>query len=164
MDKSCAGFVVRLIVAYVDLSLPEFETLFSSDDACLQAIYEAHWPNGYICHQCGNNDGYRLTKRRIIQCAACRRQTSITSGTVFNKRHVSLRLWFLIVYLIAKDSSGASALLLAKQPGISYSTVRFISRKIRKAMATRQDGFTLASYAGLDAAFFGEAVTHLVAV
>lgn len=94
-------------------------------------------------------------KRRTIQCCLCRRQVSITSNTLFHKSRTSLVLWFLIIYFVAHDKGGASALRLSKQLGMYYATVWFIVHKIRLAMAHRDENLTLAGYIEMDEAFFG---------
>ena len=142
-------------MAYVDMTLVEFQERFSSEEACLQAIYEARWPRGFICPYCGHNDGNRIRTRRSIQCCLCRRQSSITANTIFQDSQTPLRQWFLIIYFVAQDKGGASALKLSKQLGMNRGTVWFIIQKIRFAMASREKNLTLAGYIEMDEAFFG---------
>lgn len=143
-------------MAYVDMTLPQFQERFSTEDACLNAIFEARWPRGFICPKCGHNNGNRLKCRiRVVECCACRRQTSITSGTIFHRSHLDLTLWFLSIYLFAQDKGGASASRLAKQVGMSYPTAWFVLQRLRVAMQTRDENLTLAGYIELDEAFFG---------
>jgi len=142
-------------MAHLDLTLPQFQTRFSKEEACLQAIHDARWPKGFVCPHCGHNDGNRISTRRSVQCCLCRRQTSITSGTLFEGSRTPLTQWFLIIYFVAHDKGGASALRLAKQLGMHRTTVWNIMQKLRFAMATRDNNLTLAGYIELDEAFFG---------
>lgn len=143
-------------MAYVDLPLPKFQQRFSSEEACLQAIFDIRWPKGFVCPYCGHSDGNRLSTRpRIVQCCVCRRQTSITSNTIFHRSHIALTQWFLGIYLFAHDKGGASATRLAKQLGMHYATVWFMLHRLRFAMATREENLTLAGYIEMDEAFFG---------
>lgn len=143
-------------MAYIDLTLPKFQEMFSSEEACLNAMFEARWPRGFICPYCNHNDGNRLQCRpRVIECCSCRRQTSITSNTLFHRSHVSLIKWFLVIYLFAQDKGGASAVRLAKQVGVSQPTAWFMLQRLRIAMGTRDENLTLAGYIELDEAFFG---------
>ena len=143
-------------MAYVDLSLPQFQKRFDSENACLDAIFEARWPRGFICPRCQHNNGIRLKSRpRIVECSSCRRQTSITASTLFHRSHVPLTDWFLCIYLFAHDKGGGSAMRLSKQVGMNYPTAWFTLQKIRFAMATREENLTLAGYIELDEAFFG---------
>jgi hypothetical protein len=144
------------IMAYVDLPLPKFQKQFSTEEACLQAIFEARWPRGFICPRCEHNDGNRLrTRPRIVQCCLCRKQTSITANTIFHGSHVPLVQWFLCIYLFVHDKGGASATRLSMQLGMHYATVWFMLQRLRIAMASRDDNLTLAGYIEMDEAFFG---------
>lgn len=143
---------------YVDMTLPEYQERFSSEESCLQWIKECRWPHGFVCPHadCGHDDGYQLsTRARVIECCLCGRQTSITSGTIFESSQTPLKHWFSISYFMAHDKGGASAMKLAKQLGITRSTVSSIMNKIRCAMSERDAKLTLAGYIEMDEAFFG---------
>lgn len=142
-------------MAYTDMPLPKFQRRFATEEACLEAIFQARWPTGFLCPRCGHNAGKRLPERRSIQCDACRRQTSITSQTIFHGSHIALTLWFLAIYLVAHDKGGTSATKLAGQLGMHYATAWYLLHRIRFAMGTRDENLTLAGYIELDEAFFG---------
>lgn len=140
---------------YLDLTFQEFLEKFSTEEACLEAIFESRWPRGFVCPSCGHNDGYRLSDGRTVECCVCNRQLSITSGTIFEKTKTPLPTWFLIIYEMAQDKGGASVLKLSKRLGMHYDTVWNIAAKIREAMGSRDQNVTLAGYIELDEAFFG---------
>lgn len=143
-------------MAHIDLSLSEFQKRFSTEEACLDEIFDARWPRGFVCPNCEHNDGFRLHCRpRIVECASCGKQTSITARTLFHRSHVPLTNWFLVVYLFAQDKGGASAMRLSKQLRMNRPTVWFMLQKIRIAMGRRDENLTLAGYIELDEAFFG---------
>ena len=138
------------------MTLLEFKDRFTTEDDCLDTLEKLRWPHGFICPNCGHDDGYRLTKRRLIQCTVCRHQTSVTAGTVFHKTTVSLCNWFWMIYLMAQDKGGASASRIAKQLGMHYRTVWHQMHKIREAMARRDEqAIQLAGVIELDEAIFG---------
>jgi hypothetical protein len=61
-----------------------------------------------------------------------------------------------MIFLIARDKGGASALRLSKQLGMHYSTVWHIVHKIRKAMSLRDaEIIKLGGVIQLDEGFFG---------
>lgn len=142
-------------MVYKELSLLDFQRMFASNEACLEAISKARWPNGFICPKCGHDDGHRLSKRRAIQCMACRRQTSITAGTVFHKTKIPLRNWFWLMFLMTQDKGGVSTMRAATLLNMHYTTVWFIMHKIREAMTDRLEGPMLAGFVEVDEAYFG---------
>jgi transposase len=74
-------------------------------------LYEKRWPNGFICPKCKGGKAWALgSKPFTFECAACGRQTSVTAGTIFHRRHLNLLTWFQAIYAIASHSNGISAL------------------------------------------------------
>src|SRR3954464_101967 len=64
-------------------SLPEFEAQFPDDEACARWLFERRWPDGFRCPGCGHAKGWELGRGTLlVECARCRRQTSVTAGTV----------------------------------------------------------------------------------
>ena len=75
------------------LSEAEFEELYGTEDKCRAVVMASRWPNGFECPACGGRADSEVTTRRLFQCSACRRQTSLTAGTIFASTHLPLRLW-----------------------------------------------------------------------
>jgi hypothetical protein len=139
------------------LSLFEFNKHYRTEKHCLRAIEKARWPNGFVCRKCGHGNGYKLRARqRVIECAVCKHQSSVTAGTIFHRTKISLLKWFWMIFLVAQDKGGVSALRLSKQLNINFKTAWHILHKIRKAMS-RRDGKTirLAGLIELDEGYFG---------
>ena len=106
------------------LSRQEFEACFSDDAACARYLVGCRWPEGFVCPACGGRKGWELNRDRPAwECAVCRRQTSVTAGTILQSSHLPLKTWFLAAHLLASHSNGMSALQLQAQLGMgSYKT------------------------------------------
>lgn len=134
----------------------EFQKKYKTESDCLKAIMERRWPEGFRCPKCNYRSGYKLHKRRVIECASCRHQISITAGTVFHKTRIPLLTWFWMIFLITQDKGGVSALRLSKMLGMHYSTVWHVLQKIRIAMSERDSKvIRLSGVIELDEGFFG---------
>ena len=73
--------------------------------------------------------------RGLFLCRKCKRQTSITAGTLFHKTHKPLRTWFLAMWFVTSQKHGASALGLKRVLGLgSYNTAWTWLHKLRRAM------------------------------
>ena len=121
------------------LSLYDFLKQFPTEEECFQYIVSKRWPDGFRCPKCGNTAAYFIAKHRRFQCTACRRQTSVTAGTVFHRMRHPLLTLFWAVYLIATSKKGISAMELKRKLGIkSYQTAWLLLHKIRFAMASSQ--------------------------
>lgn len=137
------------------LSLYDFLTHFPTEEECFQYLVSKRWPDGFRCPKCGNTAAYFIEKQHRFQCTSCRRQTSVTAGTVFHRMRQPLLTLFWAVYLIATSKKGMSALELKRKLGIkSYQTAWHLHHKIRSSMASSQM-FPLTGDAEADETFIG---------
>ena len=66
-------------------SVLEFQRQFPDEAACAAWLSAARWPEGFRCPACGHDHAWELgTKAWTFECATCRRQTSVTAGTVMH--------------------------------------------------------------------------------
>lgn len=133
----------------------DFQESFGTEEQCEQMLFKLRWPKGFICPNCGHDDAAYLAPRRLMQCRLCRRQTSVTAGTIFHKTHLPLVCWFRVIYEIAQDKGGASATSLASQLGRPYKTMWHVVHKLRHAMGRRDEGISLAGLIEMDEAKLG---------
>ena len=118
-------------------SLLAFQHMFPDDDACAAWLIEMRWPDGFVCPACGHEKGWALRRKaHTFECAGCRRQTSVTAGTILHASKLPLTVWFWAAYLMATHSNGISALQLQKQLGIGFLPQRLAARP----QAARQHG------------------------
>jgi transposase-like protein len=115
-------------------TLIEMESRFRDEEACREYLFRIRWPDGFVCPVCKCADMWRLRKG-LWQCRGCRRQVSVTSGTIFDSSHLSLRLWFQAMWHMTSQKNGVSALGLQRVLGLgSYKTAWSILHKLRHAM------------------------------
>ena len=117
-------------------SLPEFLDWFPDDASCLAYLARLRWPDGFVCPSsgCDGRDAW-LTDRHLYVCTSCRRQVSLTAGTIFEKTRVPLVQWFRAAWLVMSEKNGMSALGLQRQLGLSsYQTAWTMLHKFRTAM------------------------------
>lgn len=115
-------------------TLMEFEKRFATAEACQAYLERLRWPKGFECPGCHERRAWR-TKRGHLFCSACKRQTSITAGTIFDRTKISLPLWFRAVWLVTSQKNGMSALGLQRQLGLTrYETAWAMLRRLRGAM------------------------------
>ena len=119
-------------------SLPEFQKVFPDDVACASYLESLRWPDGFVCEQCGLvGEPYRFGTRSsvVLRCKGCKKNTSLTAGTVMQKSHTPLSVWFWAAYLMTTQTPGQSALQFQRQLGLSrYETAFAILHKLRAGM------------------------------
>ncbi len=117
-------------------TLVEFQDQFPDDARCWAYLRRARWPRGFMCPRCGGRGSHFLASRRLEQCRTCRYQGSVTAGTVFHGTRVSLRVWFLGVFFLARHKKGISALQFQKDTGLgSYQTAWTLLHKLRSGLS-----------------------------
>jgi transposase-like protein len=139
------------------VSLPEFFSRYGSEEQCAAALVELRWPDGFVCPRCAATEHYVVGHgaRKLFQCRGCRHQTSLTAGTVMDSTKLSLRTWFLAIFLISQDKTGLSSLALKRQLGTSYRTAWLIHHKLMATMAQRDAQQPLSGNVQLDDAYLG---------
>ena len=125
------------------ITFQEFRTRFSTEESCRAELFRLRFPNGFVCPKCGCTEYYPVRGRNTFQCRACRRQTSVTAGTVMHRTHLPLTAWFWAIYLCATDKRGISAVQLSRTLNICYESAWYLLHRIRCAMAQRDENYAL---------------------
>ena len=117
-------------------TLIEFQEMFPNEDACWAHLRAVRWPEGFKCPACQHRESSWLSQRRLDQCRACRRQTSVTAGTVLHGTRVGLRIWFLAFFFLGRHKKGISALQFQRDTGVgNYQTAWTLLHKVRSALS-----------------------------
>lgn len=115
-------------------TLAELEARFSSEQACRDYLFQLRWPDGFRCPRCGGTKAWPLGSV-WWRCARCRRQVSVTAGTIFQDTHTPLTVWFRAMWWVTAQKNGVSALGLQRVLGLgSYQTAWAWLHKLRRAM------------------------------
>jgi hypothetical protein len=118
-------------------SLPEFQRLFPDDAACAAYLEKARWRDGFACPHCQTaGEPFRFANRPgVLRCRKCRRDIALTAGTVMERTHTPLSVWFWAAYLVSSQTPGMSATQFQRQIGLSrYETAFQILHKLRAGM------------------------------
>ena len=118
-------------------SLPDFQRLFPDDAACGRYLEGCRWPGGFACPSCGVvAEPFRFAARPgVLRCRECRKDTSLTAGTVLERTHSPLSTWFWAAYLMSTQTPRLSAIQFQRQLGLSrYETAYQILQKLRAGM------------------------------
>ncbi len=139
------------------LSMMEFMDRYGSDDKCETALIQSRWPDGFACPLCAGaqNSSFRREGRLYFQCAGCRHQCSVISGTIFEATKLPLTRWFLAMHLLTQSKNNVSALELKRHLGVCYKTAWLIKHKLMEVMRVREAGRQLDGRVEIDDAYLG---------
>jgi transposase-like protein len=113
--------------------------IFKEENSARQYLEATRWPDGPVCPHCGCCENiYELNgeahRPGLYKCSACRKQFSVTVGTLFERSHVPLHKWVLTVHLLCASKKGHSAHQIHRMIGVTYKTAWFMCHRIREAM------------------------------
>src|SRR3954467_11656833 len=126
------------------LSLGILDKRFTDPLAAAEYLEGLRWPSGPVCPHCGEDERrpYPLKSktRKLYKCAVCRKQYTVTVGTIFESSHIPLNKWLLAFFLLCSSKKGMSAHQLHRMLGITYKSAWFMAHRVREAM--RDPAFT----------------------
>ncbi len=101
-------------------------------------LEKVRWPDGAECPRCGEKRAHRIkgksVRRGLWFCGACRKQFTVTVGTLFERSKIPLHKWLLANHLICASKKGMSAHQLHRMLGVTYKTAWFMAHRIRESM------------------------------
>jgi transposase-like protein len=121
-----------------EIGLSVYDEKFLDPLAAADYLESIRWPDGPVCPHCGESERapYPLKSktRKLWKCAACRKQFTVTVGTIFEGSHIGLHKWLLAFYLLCSSKKGMSAHQLHRMLGVTYKSAWFMAHRIRYAM------------------------------
>ncbi|SEP38148.1 transposase [Rhodopseudomonas pseudopalustris] len=148
--------------------------LLSKDarDLPLQTVMRMTEPGAYRCfkrarwHQtndepycpaCGNLRCYELARGGRFKCSAeeCRKEFTVTSGTIFASRKLMFRQILAVIAMSANAAKGKAALQVARELGVQTKTAWLNLMKLREALAARREQMLLEDRVEIDGMYLG---------
>jgi transposase-like protein len=116
-------------------SLFAMTNYFNNETICQKAIIESRWSDGdVVCPHCGKHH-CKMSKNGRFHCTKCSHNFSCTVGTIFENTKVSLRKWFMAMYLISSHKKGISSHQLARDIDVTQKTAWYMLHKVRSLYA-----------------------------
>jgi transposase-like protein len=125
----------------------------SLTEADARSLFEGmRWPNGPACtfDDCDGTEIYRISvagktlksgrvvgPRELFKCKVCRRQFSVTKGTIFEDSKIPLRTWLVTMYRMCSSKKSVSARQIEREYGLSHRAAWFMCHRIRWAMTDK---------------------------
>jgi transposase-like protein len=110
-----------------------------------------------FCPHCGVAKVYTLAERPIRwKCSGCRRKFSVTSGTIFHSRKLTIRDHLAVIALFCSGLKGVAALHMARDMNINPKSAFVLLHKLREAIAATLGSGELRGEVEIDGAYFGK--------
>lgn len=144
-----------------DLTLIQLFDRFGTEEKARTHLEKVIWKDGIMCPHCQCKDQKKFSsiaanpdaevRAGLRFCSNCKRQFTVTIGTIFEKSHIPLRKWLIAFFLICSSKKGISALQLKRILEIgSYQTALFMAHRIRHALTETSDAEKLSGLVEAD--------------
>ena len=130
-----------------ELNLITLARDYDDADKARSLLELLRWPDGPICPHCKNHKDkpiYKLNPKAgsktsaragVYKCRACRKQFTVTVGTMFEDSHIPISTWLKAMFILCSSKKSISSHQLHRMLNITYKTAWFMSHRIRYAMA-----------------------------
>ncbi|MDQ3023652.1 MAG: IS1595 family transposase [bacterium] len=152
--------------------MAEHETLLTiaklDEQGAREYLEQISWANGRFCPHCGERertgalngikDKNGNIRPGLYKCynRACRKQFTVTTGTVMHRTHFSIQQWLVAFHMVAACKKGVAALELQRVLGIgSYKCALHMANRIRKATEQEPLASKLAGIVEADETYIG---------
>lgn len=139
--------------------------VFRMSDKEAEAMFcKVRWPEtegAPVCPKCGGLNAYdcrRPNGAPRFRCRACKKDFSITSGTLFASHKMPLRGYLAAIAIFCNEVKGKAALAISRDLGLSYKAAFVLLHKLREAMAEEMKGRVVGGegkVAEIDGGYFG---------
>ena len=123
--------------------MPGIPEAAQSEEKARAFLEATLWLNGPICPHCKSIDVYRMAAKAgsvkpgragLLRCRSCKRQFTVTVGTIFEGSHVPLHKWLMAIHFMTASKKGISAHQFHRMLGITYKAAWFMCHRIGYAM------------------------------
>ncbi len=114
---------------------------YFDQDTASRYVESIKWPDGPVCPQCGSINVGFIKSRGRHQCRekGCRRQFSLTTGTIFESTHLRLDQWMVAVWMIVNCRNGVSSCEIARTIGCKQQSAWHLLHRVRHVMEPNHD-------------------------
>jgi transposase-like protein len=129
-----------------ELNLITLAQQYSDDDKARELIESLLWPHGAYCPHCKADMPYKLTpkatskrpaRKGLYKCRTCRKQFTVTVGTIFEDSHIPIGKWLMAIFLLCSSKKGMSAHQVHRMLKISLKSAWFMMHRLRYAVGRK---------------------------
>ena len=137
-------------------SILEFQKHFNTDEKCRYFLAQQRWGDTPACPFCASTKVKSIKGGKRYQCneKGCRKQFSVTVGTIYENTKIPLTKWFLATYILSNHSKGISSLQLASWLDVTQKTAWFLNHRIREMLIDKAPAL-LSNIVEVDESYIG---------
>ena len=135
-------------------SLFQLLDYFTTEEKCEAHLAAIRWNGTPACPYCESEKVNTLKGATArYKCYGCRKQFSVKVGTIFHDSKISLRKWFVAIYLVTAHKKGISSHQLGRDLKITQKAAWHVLQRIREVYAP--DSVLLSNEVEIDETYVG---------
>ncbi|MDR2920524.1 MAG: IS1595 family transposase [Tannerella sp.] len=111
-------------------SLLELMETFNTEEICIKYLENLRWKNGVVSPFDPKSKVYVFSKNRYI-CKNTGKIFNVKTKTIFENTKISLRKWFMAIWLLISNKKGIPSTQLARDIKVTQKTAWFMLQRIR---------------------------------
>ena len=119
----------------VTISYDKLKEQYGDEKDARTFFEEVRWKGKIRCPKCKSRKVSPREKRKGYRCRKCRKDFTVTTGTLFENTKAPLSTWLSAMYYLVTDRMGMSSMELSKKIGVQQKTAWFMMHRIREACA-----------------------------
>lgn len=124
-------------------SLFQLLDYFTTEEKCEAHLAAIRWNGEPVCPYCESTKVNTLKGATArYKCYGCRKQFSVKVGTIFHDSKLSLRKWFVAIYLVTAHKKGISSHQLGRDLNITQKAAWHVLQRIREVYNENAEKFT----------------------
>lgn len=126
-------------------SIKEFNSLFElleafpTEESCIKYLEGLIWMDGVISPFDRKSKVYVFSNNRYI-CKNTGKIFNVKTGTIFENTKLSLKKWFVAIWLITTHKKGISSLQLSRDLKVTQKTAWYLLQRIRFCLECKNNG------------------------
>lgn len=120
-------------------SLFELMEAFPTEESCIRYLEGLRWKERIMSPFDPDSKVYICSKGRYM-CKNTGKLFNVKTGTLFENTKLSLRKWFMAIWLILSNKKGISSLQLSRDIKVTQKTAWYILQRIRICLICKNEG------------------------
>lgn len=134
-------------------SIIELLEAFPTEQACIDHLEILRW-NDFVISPFESTSKVYKCKDNKYRCKNTGRYFNVKTNTLFDNTKISLRKWFLAIWLVTSHKKGISSVQLSKDIDVTQKTGWFMLQRIRKCFGCENNN-ELNDHVEIDETFVG---------
>lgn len=134
-------------------SILDLLVAFPDEQSCIDHLEALRWEGNVISPFDSTSKVYTC-KGNKYRCKNTKKYFNVKTVTLFENTKVSLRKWFLAIWLVTSHKKGISSIQLARDIDVTQKTAWFMLQRIRNCFGIENDG-NLNNEVEIDETFVG---------